>query len=173
MNAHQLADLHKMLSRDEVDLIKQCIRLLPDKPVVVNIGANVGTSTCAMLEANPNAFIFSIDIKPHLAERDNVLACGLDPSRVVRLLGDSKVIGRYFPVNPDLVFVDGGHTDEDVIGDVEVWIPKTKSIALFHDYHHPNYAKKPNANLDEIVDEAMKDWRRIGEARYLVGFERQ
>jgi precorrin-6B methylase 2 len=144
--------------------------LLPDKPVVVNIGANVGTSTCAILEANPNAFIFSIDIKTHLAERDNVLACGLPAENVVRLLGDSNEIGAFWPYDVDMVFVDGAHHDTAVRKDIELFKPHCKSIMLFHDYHHPNYAKKPGVNLDAIVDEMMADWEVVGQARYLIAF---
>lgn len=173
MNAKQLADKYGMLSPDEVDLLQHCVSLLPSRPIVVNIGANVGTSTCAILETNPDAFIFSIDLRPWSEERENVIACGLDPQRVVRLLGYSVDIGRHFPYRPDLVFVDGGHHDEAVRGDIETWILKCRSIALFHDYHHPRYAAKPGVHLDQIVDEAMAGWERIGEARYLVAFRRR
>lgn len=171
MNAKDIAQKYGMLSSDEVDLIQYCASRLPNNPLVVNIGANVGTSSIAILEANPKAFIFSIDIKPHPEERENIIACGLDPKQVVRLLGDSSQMAP-FPYNADLVFVDGGHHDEAVRGDIEVWKPKCKRFMLFHDYHHPRYAAKPNVNLDSIVDEIMKDWQRVGEARYLVAFER-
>lgn len=140
---------------------------------VVNIGASIGTSSCAILEANPNAFIFSIDVKPWPEERQHIIECGLNPKRIVRLLGSSSEIGKHFPYEADLVFVDGAHDDKGVIGDIEVWKPKCRSIMLFHDYHHPNYAKKPGVNLDNIVDAAMADWERIGEARYLVAFRRK
>ena len=194
MNAKQLALKHKMLSTDEVELIQECVNLLSPwtktlieneqipsgmkakdlfKPItLVNIGANVGTSSCAMLEANPKAFVFSIDRKPYPEERENIIACGLDPTRIVRLLGDSSEIGKHFPYEVDIVLVDGGHHDEAVKGDIEAWLPKCKQVMLFHDYHHPAYEAKPGVNLDVIVDEAMKDWERIGEARYLVAFRR-
>ncbi len=186
MNANQLADKYGMLSHDEIDLLQECVkRILPieslgvlfksnlDDLVVVNIGANIGTSSCAILEAVPNAFVFSIDIKPWPEERQHIIECGLNPKRIVRLLGSSSEIGKHFPYEADLVFVDGAHDDKGVIGDIEVWKPKCRSIMLFHDYHHPNYAKKPGVNLDNIVDAAMADWERIGEARYLVAFRRK
>lgn len=141
-------------------------------PIIINIGANIGTSACAILEANPQAFIFSIDVKPHPEEATNLALCGLPAERAVRLLGNSGIIGKHFPYDVDMVFVDGAHHDEAVKADIEAWVPRCKSIMLFHDYHHPNYAAKPNANLDQIVDEAMEDWERIGEARYLVAFKR-
>lgn len=173
MNAKQLAREFGMLSVGEVDLLQHCVKLLDPKPIVINIGANVGTSACAILEAVPSAFIFSIDVKPFIEERDNIILCGLDPRRIVRLLGDSGEIGKHFPYQSDLLFIDGGHHDSAVWGDISVWVPKCKDIVLFHDYHHPNYAAKPGVNLDEIVDEAMKDWGKIGEDRYLVAYTRK
>jgi len=170
LNAHELADKHGMLDRSEVDLIQHCVNLLPDKPVIVNIGANIGTSTCAMLEANQEAFIFSIDPKPYPEERENLLACNLPADRVVRVLSKSQHVA--FPYEIDMVFVDGGHHDEAVMGDIKRYIPLTRHIALFHDYNHPIYATKPGVNLDQIVDEAMENWERIGQARYLVAFQR-
>lgn len=181
MNARDIAKRYGMLSVDEVDLIQVCVglfdpyyyELASNQPlIIVNIGANVGTSACAILEANPRAFVFSIDIKPCPEEQESLIACGLPHNQVVRLLGDSAEIGKSFPYDVDMVFIDGAHHDESVRGDIKAWIPKCKHIALFHDYHHPRYKDKPGVNLDAIVDEAMKEWGRLGEARYLVGFKR-
>lgn len=173
MNSYDIADKYGMLDNSEIGLLKECVRMLSANSLIINIGANVGTSTVAMLEERPGAFIFSIDIRAHGTERSNIIDCGLDPNRVVRLLGDSAEIGVHFPYKPDLVFIDGSHTDEGVRGDINAWVPKCKQIVLFHDYHHPNYIEKPNVNLDLIVDQAMVDWERIGEARYLVAFHRR
>jgi len=170
--SYYIADKYKMLSRSEVYFLKQCVKMLSDNPVIVNIGANIGTSAIAMLEARPDAFIFSIDIEPKPEERKNVLECGLDPSRIVRILGDSSEVGENFPYKIDLVFFDGDHTDWGLGNDLRVWLPKIKKIAVFHDYHHPNYEKKPNVNLDKIVDKIMENWNRIGGARYMVAFSR-
>lgn len=178
INSYTLADKYGMLDHDEIDLLQECVRLLSPEgkwrstPEIVNIGANIGTSSCAILEANPNAFVFSIDVKPWPEERQHIIECDLNPERIVRLLGSSSEIGKHFPYNPDLVFVDGAHDDKGVIGDIEVWKPKCHSVMLFHDFAHPNYKEKPNVNLDEIVTEAMKDWEVIGQARYLIAFKR-
>lgn len=170
LNAKQLSNKYGMLSHDEIDLLQDCVSMLPASPVVVNIGANIGTSSCAILEANPAAFVFSIDVKPWPEERQHIIECGLNPKRIVRLLGSSYEM--HFPYEVDMVFVDGGHTDEAVLGDIQQWKPRCRSIMLFHDYHHPNYKAKPGVNLDEIVDREMADWELIGEARYLVAFRK-
>lgn len=175
LTAHQLADQVGMLSRDEVDLIQKCVKMLGPKPVCVNIGANVGTSALAILEAAYNAFVFSIDKRPCPEERENIVRAGLNPAHVVRVLGNSAAIGVNWPYPVDLLIVDGAHDDAGVKADIAAWIPRLvnfytdmkqrKAIALFHDYKHPNLPR-----LTGIVDEAMKDRERIGEARYMVAF---
>jgi precorrin-6B methylase 2 len=173
MNSYELAEKYKMLSPDEVDLIKSCMARLPERPKIINIGANIGTSTCAMLEANKNAYIFSLDTKPCFEERAHLKQCGLPVGQVVRILGDStKIDTELWPFLVDMVFVDGGHTIEAVTADCENWKPFTRQFMLFHDYNHPNYTKNGVNEFDDTVDELMKDWKRVGQARYLVAFER-
>lgn len=174
MNAYDISDKYRMLSRDEVDLIKKCVKFLPTNPTILNIGANVGTSTCAMLDANPDAFIYSIDKKDCPDEIQNVIACDHNSDQVYQIVGNTKKFDvSQLGTKIDMSFIDGGHDDETLKNDIEKFIPITRHIVLFHDYHHPRYAANPNINLDTIVDEAMKDWERIGEARYLVAFRRK
>lgn len=171
VNSYELAALHKMLDKEEVALLKACALQLPPNPVIVNIGSCVGTSSIAMLEERPDAFIFSVDLKRE-REEEYVKECGLDTARIHRVLKDSKEFGKYFPYQVDMVFIDGDHTDAGVSGDIEAWVPKARYIVAYHDYHHPRYKEKPNVHLDEIVDAAMAGWDKIGEARYLVAFSR-
>lgn len=167
MNATELAAQVGMLSADEVALIHRCAKLLPPNPVVVNIGANVGTSAMAILEARPDAFIFSLDKRPCPDEAANLARAGLDVRRVVRVLGDSGRIGKNWPYQADMVLVDGSHTNEGVQADIDAWKPRCKYIMLFHDVRHPNLPE-----LTPIVERAMMDWQRLGEARYLVAFQK-
>lgn len=173
MNSYELAQKHRMLSEAEVTLIKSCVARLPKRPVIINIGANVGTSTCAMLEANKQAFIFSLDKNQCPEERENLIKCGLPAGQVLRVLGDStRIDTKFWPYFVDLVFVDGAHTIEAVTKDCENWKRLTKQYILFHDYNHPNYTRDGENLFDQTVDELMKDWKRFGQARYLVAFER-
>jgi predicted O-methyltransferase YrrM len=121
----------------DVDTLHQLAEMLPPNPVIVNIGACFGTSTLAMLEARPDAFIFSIDINICPKEPEHLQRAGVEARRVVRCLGKSKEIGRHWPEHSiDLVFVDGGHTYQCVLNDIFIWtkIIKHGGIIAFHDY---------------------------------------
>ena len=163
-----VADDHGMMSHGEVTLLQDCVQQLPPAPVIVNIGAGAGTSALAMLEKRRDIYIFSIDKKPRRLETKTLNKAGfLKDNRVWRVLGDSNRVGKYWPYRIDLCFVDGGHHDEAVIGDINAWKSKVKhgGYMLFHDYNHPNVP-----GLKVIVDDMMADWLRVGSSRYLVGF---
>lgn len=166
--AHELARKHRMLSEDEVDLLQTCARMLDENPFIVNIGANIGTGSVAMLEAREDAYIISIDKQPCPVEIDNIILAGLDPRRCIRVLTTSQKAGRFFPVQVvDMVFVDGDHTEKGVMGDILAWKPKIKDggIMVFHDYNHPNLPK-----LSPIVNSMMTGCEVIGKARYMIAF---
>jgi hypothetical protein len=169
-NAVKLAEQRRMMSEEEVHLLHQGTMFCRNNPIFVNIGANVGTSSIAMLEQRPDAFVFSIDVKPHQAERENAIEAEVDVNRIVRILGDSGNVGRSWPFDVDLVFVDGAHHRDAVIRDIQVWSPLCRSVLFFHDYNHPNLP-----DLTDIVDDMIgdsEDWFCFGEERYLIGFAR-
>lgn len=168
LTAYNLADKHRMLNRAEVDLLQKCARMLPPNPFIINIGANVGTGSVAMLEARPDdAYIISIDKKPCPMEIDNIVLAGLDPRRCIRILTTSQKAGHFFPVLVDMVFVDGDHSEKGIMGDILAWKPKLKDggIMVFHDFMHPNLPK-----YSPIVDSMMAGSEVIGEARYMIAF---
>lgn len=165
--SEELARTKGMMSVGEVGLLKKCAAMLPENPVVIIIGAGFGTSSLAVLEERPDAFIFSIDIKPKPEEVRALIGGGVDFSRCIRILSPSPNVGYNFPYEVEMVFIDGRHTDHGVQADINAWLPNVPNgIMLFHDYNHPNLTR-----LTGIVDKAMEDYERIGENRYLVAFK--
>ena len=157
-----------MMSEAEVVLLQDVARALPPAPLVVNIGAGVGTSTAAVLEVRPDAFIWSIDPKVEPREAESLKKTGLlDLQRCFRVLAKSQNLEN-FPHPVDLCFVDGAHSDDPVREDIKVWLPKVKvgGYILFHDYNHTL------PGLTAIVDDMMADHVRVGEARFLVAFRK-
>jgi len=139
----------------DVDTLHRLAAMLPPNPVIVNIGACFGTSTLAMLEARPDAFIFSIDINVCPKEPEHLGLAGVEARRVVRCLGKSQEIGRYWPErSADLVFVDGGHAYQGVLADIFAWTKTVKpgGLIAFHDY-----GQESLPGVRQAVDEVFGD----------------
>jgi predicted O-methyltransferase YrrM len=130
------------MSKREVDGLKRLCQQLPRNPVIIQIGAERGVSTLAMLEERPDAFIFSIDMDPRPEEFENLRKAELNAGRVVRGLGRSQGMGVYWPSDwkCHLLYVDGDHREMGAVGDIANWVPKVADggIAAFHDYIHPD-----------------------------------
>jgi len=140
MNSYTLtgADYHQTIA--DVDTIKQLVAILPPNPVLINIGACFGTSSMAMLEERPDAYIFSIDISECHWEKHNLQQAGLwQLNRVHRILNYSQDVGKHWPYKVDFVYVDGGHDYQAVVDDIAAWRPHVSpnGIMLFHDYDKP------------------------------------
>lgn len=151
------------MTRAEVDALKQLVRDLPSLPYIVNIGAERGTSTLAMLEERPDAFIFSVDIDKCDTEFNNLRKAGLDYTRVRRLLGRSQEIGLTWLHKADIVFVDGDHSEQGVRGDIKAWLKKIKrgGIMAFHDYIPEPIPPEIKGRVIYAVDDLMKDYEEI------------
>lgn len=167
LTSKDLCEKHGMLIWPEAQILKKCASLLPKDPIIVNIGAGVGTSAVAILEERPFAFVFSVDNKPAPKERIGLLACGIDISRCVRLLGKSWDVGRHFPYSVHMVFVDGAHGTKAVEQDIAAWLPNIlpNGIMAFHDYKHPNVPE-----LTDVVNSFMSTYEVIDEYRYMIAY---
>ncbi len=170
LTSYDLSQNHGMLSISEIDFIKEHVSRLSKKTLIINIGAGFGTSSLAMLEVRPEAFVWSVDPKPRQSEQSNIAAAGYE-NRVIRLLSKSQDISWPKSIKVHCVFVDGGHNERDVVEDIEIYKPMVRKNGLmfFHDYRHPNYG--PDQLMSNVIDEMMGDWQRLGVARFLVGFK--
>jgi predicted O-methyltransferase YrrM len=113
--------------------------LLPPDPLCVNIGAAMGTSTLAMLEARNDATVVSIDIEECPIEKEALEQSGIDyENRYLFVHGMSQHIGvTWTPlVDFDFVFVDGDHTYDGCYQDGATWCLHLNpgGYIAFHDY---------------------------------------
>ncbi len=154
------------MTNNEVIALANCAKLLPDNSIVVQIGAYIGVSTMAMLESRPDAYIFSIDVKPSMQEKVNISEAGLDVNRVVRVLGDASQMD--WPFKVDMLFVDGNHYYEAVKADCEAWLDKVDGLVVFHDYIPKNAPAKNQ--VYEVVQELF-DSEPFMQVERLIGFE--
>jgi len=169
VTSYDIAQKHGMLSADEVQAIKRCAMMVAKNPIAVNIGAGFGTSTIAILESRPDARVYELDKRIRTEAIQYAQLAGFEQQhRISRVIGRSQDIGKNWVWPIDLLFVDGDHTDEGVLGDIEVWVPFVKhmGVIIFHDYKHPNLPR-----LTEIVDREMAEYQVVDTARYLIAYQ--
>jgi predicted O-methyltransferase YrrM len=159
LDAHALADWVQSMGHAEIDWLKVQAATLPPDPIVVNIGAAAGVSTLSILEARPDALIYSCEIDPGAGEYSSIERAGLDKSRVIRL-GESSRAGYDFESEVDFIFVDGGHEADQVMRDIDAWLPhlKPQGVIAFHDYHSTALF-----GVKEGVDDVMGEYPIIAD----------
>ena len=176
------------MSELEVETLQSIVSSMTVSPlVVIQIVAERGVSTMAILETRPDAFIFSIDIGERPEELANVNSneMNLDPTKVVRGLGRSQEIGLYWPLGweADLIFIDGDHRYDGVHADIQIWSKSVKvgGMLRLHDYIHPRdrgpqiigrvweAVEDQRTNALYYFDEVLQDDRLISFTRVGVG----
>lgn len=175
LSARDLTDGKEPMSYAEIECLKKLSRMLPESPTIVNIGADRGVSTLAFLEERSDCFIFSVDVLPCQEELENVKKGGHDHTRVVRLLGDSKILGPKFPYQCDLLFIDGDHWGAGA--DIKAWVERKKvkpgGIIAFHDWQPGGTAPNNPGSVTEDVlawSEANPEYEQIAEVERVIAF---
>jgi predicted O-methyltransferase YrrM len=164
------------LTLNEVAALKQIVASLPVDAVIINIGAGTGTSALAIAEARPDLIqtTFTIDISA-----SGPLG-GLENERLafersgyintpLQILGDSKVIGKFWAQPIDLLLIDGDHTLEGARGDMAAWLPKLNfnGIVGVHDMDGKTWPEVPVA-----AAEFLSNYKPILVADRFVFFRR-
>lgn len=167
ITAYSLSNGQEPISYDELGFLEQLCDLLPEEPVVVNIGAADGLSTITILSRRPKALIYSVDCEPCPQELENVRRAGLDVGRVIRMLGRSEELGKHFPFAADFLFVDGGHFNAG--NDCAAWLCHVKpgGIVAFHDYMEQPPPNNPGSVYADIQP-YIRDLEHIGRAYRLI-----
>lgn len=150
--AHQLADWVQSMGHEEINWLAAQMADLPPDPIIVNIGAAAGVSTITMLEARPDALIYSCEVDPGAGEFWSIDKAGLDKAHVIRL-GESAQAGREFVGMVDFIFVDGGHDAVQVRADIDAWLPHLKDgcVMAFHDYNNTVGWPGVSAGVDPVM----------------------
>lgn len=156
-HAQRIRDAFKYLTNDE---LKAIYDLSVGKSVLVNIGAGSGTSGLALREgAGGDAEIYTIDISSGgplgglTNERNAFWGTGLKMPHQV--LSDSRNYGFLWENGEiDLLFIDGDHSIEGIVGDIDAWVKHVKSggIILVHDYGSNDWPAVKD-NVDRLASE--------------------
>ena len=164
------------MTHPEVDFLIKLTRLLPKNPVIVNIGAGIGTSALCFMEARDDLVYYSVDIRNDvnsigglINEANALKGEGFwDTRQIHQIHGDSKDVGRDWKFGKvDLVFIDGDHSHEGCMGDWLQWKNHIKpgGIVAFHDYKSIY-----GPGVETCVIEVEKKHKRIECVDTLVAF---
>lgn len=192
-----IRDAFGYLYPNELKLLQEFAKELPEDSVIVNIGAGAGTSGLAFVEARPDCLVYTIDIQADSSpygslegERNAFAQAGL-----LHLLnhswfqihGDSKVVGAswrdrvHTPI--DLLFIDGNHDYEGCAGDIKAWLPHlvNGAVVALHDFgkaeNDPTAdgRTKPYPGVDKAVKELLIDpgYPVAGHVDTLIAFRKE
>jgi predicted O-methyltransferase YrrM len=177
--SHYLSSWQQYQTHAEIEFIKKCVATIPkkDKAICVNIGAGAGTSTMAVLEVDPDFFVFSIDIaavgnEVHTNEHLRLVEAGYSGTgRVIRIWGDSKEVGIRWPMKIDYLLIDGGHERDEVRGDFDKWLRHLKkgAIVMVHDYNSRHWPEVKKAVDEIIIGDEQYDY--LGLVDTLIAFK--
>lgn len=173
--SYELSDWQGYLSYPEIDLIKAVTNKLPPNPDVLTIGAGAGTCTLAVLEERQDALYYSIDIltneretttNEHLRLAETPFA---DTGHVIRIWGDSHIVGKRWRIFLDMLIIDGDHSEFGISEDLRLWLPHVKpsGYVLIHDYGSDRWPF-----VKHVVDSVPSNiWTRIDLADTMIAFQ--
>jgi hypothetical protein len=159
-SAYDIAEAFGYLTEAEVDGTKEIVRNLPENSMVVVIGVGAGTSSVAIAEEREDLHLISVDISvggPFGGlenERNAFELRGLNMlGRHEQVLADSKEHAKRFAHEVDFVFIDGDHSYEGCMGDIQGWFKHVKKggYVAIHDYGGDNWPMVEKAT-DEFFD---------------------
>jgi predicted O-methyltransferase YrrM len=143
------------LYRSEFESLVGLAARVPLDGLVVNVGAGAGTSGVALYLGAPFAARYTVDfcesgpLGSLEGERNAFAKIQVPPP--VQILGDSRTVAKDWKYGPiDFIFIDDGHLEHEIRGDIEGWLPHVKpgGIAAFHDYSAETWPA-----VKKVVDE--------------------
>jgi predicted O-methyltransferase YrrM len=141
----RFADIVAPAFREVLEIAK------PDS--VLEIGFNAGGSASMFLQIDPTLIYHSIDIelnqesKEFLEKKYNLFKLFKYDSKFIDPVNSLSLRETY-----DMVFVDGEHTPEGVVADIESALKFQPGYILFDDYRHPSHV-----HIEKTVTEVYKD----------------
>jgi hypothetical protein len=158
--SYGLSDWQGYLSYSEIDLIKELVNELPPNPNVLTIGAGAGTCTLAVLEERRDVLYYSVDLltnerevttNEHLRLQETPWA---ESGHVIRIWGDSHIVGKRWRVPLDMLIIDGDHSEFGIREDLRLWVPHVVSYGyvLVHDYGGDSQWPAVKESVDDWVD---------------------
>lgn len=123
------------LTEAEESLLMRYAGAVGKDGVIVGIGVEYGRSTAAFLNAS-QASVFGVELTPKKEYDLNIREAGVSIDNAAILVGDSKQVGKAWEHGAiDFLFIDGDHSYEGALGDIEAWATHVRGggFMAFHD----------------------------------------
>lgn len=136
-----LKTMEGYINHDQATWLKDTLRSLPRVQRVAQTGFNGGHSAAVILDARPDIELVSFDLGEHdYVHQANEFITTTFPERHTLILGDSQTtLPHYTPETPfDLVFIDGGHTEEIAAADIRNFAKLAPGGIVILDDYLPN-----------------------------------
>jgi predicted O-methyltransferase YrrM len=150
-SAKELSKSFGFLKLGEVELLDQLVKTLPKDPLIINLGAGVGTSAMTILEARDDSFVVTVDREcgEHplggLQNEHHVIRAAKWLHRRVGICSESATAGKnwwhykeesWWRRKADMVIHDATHEYDPVTAEIKAWLPRVraKGIIMAHDY---------------------------------------
>jgi len=168
MSAKQLSKSFGFLRLREIDLLSYLTETLPKDPLIINIGAGVGTSAMAVLQARDDAFVVTVDqrCKEHplggLTNEENIIRGAKWLHRRSSICSESSAAGKnwwrfkeesWWRRKVDMVIHDAAHNRDPLTAEIEAWLPRlrAKGVWAIHDYNSKNWG-----DVVLVVDDILR-----------------
>jgi len=148
----------------QIQWFAQFLAQHPEIKMVLEIGMNQGLSTGCILACRPDIKVVSVDIGLHdYVPKAQKLLARLFPGRHMLIMGDSVEVLPQLQLlliaqPPDLIFMDGGHTEPTVSKDITncLYLCRPHTFLVIDDYH----IKLPyQLEVRAAVDKALAEKR--------------
>ena len=182
-----LGDVEGWYSKTDLALLYRAMELIPEDPIIVELGCYAGRSTFFMAEILSDmgkGHLWTVDIWDQTTFRiPPALHCQQAKALFLNALGWRNLLDfitvieqpsveagkEWAGPNIDLLHVDAGHLYSEVKADTESWIPhvKVNGYAIFHDYNNEYDCRAQQAVEDAL--EHRPDWMFLERNEFAEG----
>jgi len=172
MSAKDLSNKFGFLTLWEVDLLDQLVKTLPKDPLIINLGAGVGTTAMTILEARDDAFVVTVDRRcdehplGSLQNEEHIIRAAKWLHRRVGICSESAIPGKnwwhykkesWWRRKVDMIIHDATHERDPITAEIKAWLPRVraKGIIVVHDYSSKDWPEVVAA-ADELLRSEFK-----------------
>lgn len=186
MSAKELSNSFGFLTLKEIELLDQLVKTLPKDPLIINLGAGVGTSAMTVLEARDDAFVVTVDKRcdEHplggLQNEQYIIRAAKWLHRRVGICSESATAGKnwwrykeesWWRRKVDMIIHDAAHEYGPITTEIKAWLPRVraKGIIVAHDY-----SSKDWGDIVVVVDELLRsEFKYIDLVHTLIAFRKE